>query len=395
MKTLNLKNRRIFHKHIWNFGRYLLRGGKLIILSFITLYSGSLPVYTQVPQKMSYQAVVRNTTGNLITNSSVSMKISILQGSATGTPVYTETHSASTNSSGLVTIEIGGGTMVNGSFSGINWANGIYFLKTEIDPTGGINYTISGVNQLLSVPYALHAKTADNGITQAQADAIVANSAKNSYPSADAAKLAGIDGSETKITAGTNVNITGKGTVANPYIISATGGGNGSARYVGELYQGGVIFYVDHTGLHGLICSMVDFNTTMTWSDSPNSIIGPAAQSDWNGQGNSIAIVAQSISVSAADSCDNYTNIDYGTGIYNDWYLPAIDELNILFNARRFVNKAIDTDGNGSTTPLIKNNYWSSTENAANFAWLYSFITGNPNVSNKNNKNYVRAIRAF
>ncbi|NVN95765.1 MAG: hypothetical protein HXX18_10830 [Bacteroidetes bacterium] len=122
-------------------------------------------VWAQSPNKMSYQAVIRNASNNLVTNTAVAMQISILQGSASGTAVYVETQTPSTNANGLVSIEIGGGTVLSGNFSTINWANGPYFIKTETDPdgaTGGISYTISGTSQLLSVPYALHAKMADS-----------------------------------------------------------------------------------------------------------------------------------------------------------------------------------------------------------------------------------------
>ena len=92
------------------------------------------------------------------------MQISILQGLPTGTSVYVESHTPTTNVNGVVSIEIGGGTVVSGTFAGIDWGNGPYYLKTETDPTGGTTYTIAGTNQLLSVPYALHAKTADSFI---------------------------------------------------------------------------------------------------------------------------------------------------------------------------------------------------------------------------------------
>jgi uncharacterized protein (TIGR02145 family) len=117
-------------------------------------------VFAQSPQKMSYQAVVRNTSGALVTNQSVGMKISILQDFATGTAVYVETQTKTTNANGLVTLEIGVGTPVTGTFSGIAWSSGTYFIKTETDPAGGTNYTIVGTSQILSVPYALYAKTA-------------------------------------------------------------------------------------------------------------------------------------------------------------------------------------------------------------------------------------------
>lgn len=114
-------------------------------------------VFAQVPQKMSYQSVIRKADGSLVVNTSVRIKISILQGSATGTAVYVETQTTTTNANGLATLAIGGGTPTTGTFAGINWASGTYFIKTETDPTGGTNYAISGTSQLLSVPYALYA----------------------------------------------------------------------------------------------------------------------------------------------------------------------------------------------------------------------------------------------
>ena len=117
-------------------------------------------VWAQAPQKMSYQAVIRNSSNALITSTPVGMQISILQGSSTGTAVYVETQTPSTNANGLVSLEIGTGTIVTGTFAGINWAAGPYFIKTETDPTGGTSYTIVGTSQLMSVPYALFAEKA-------------------------------------------------------------------------------------------------------------------------------------------------------------------------------------------------------------------------------------------
>ncbi len=130
------------------------------LFTFLVLIALSVSVFTQAPQKMSYQAVIRNSSGQLVVSHAVGMRISILQGSATGTAVYVETQSPTTNANGLATIEIGGGTVVTGTFSGINWSTGTYFIKTETDPAGGTNYTIIGTSQILSVPYALYARTA-------------------------------------------------------------------------------------------------------------------------------------------------------------------------------------------------------------------------------------------
>jgi hypothetical protein len=127
-------------------------------LLIMMLISSSL--FAQAPQKMSYQAVIRNSSNGLLTLTPVGMQISILQGSSTGTAVYVETQMPSTNANGLVSLEIGSGTIVTGTIAGIDWAAGPYFIKTETDPTGGTAYSITGTSELMSRPYALHAKTA-------------------------------------------------------------------------------------------------------------------------------------------------------------------------------------------------------------------------------------------
>jgi uncharacterized protein (TIGR02145 family) len=137
-----------------------------IFTSLVSMVIGILltaGVFAQSPEKMSYQAVIRNSSNQLVTDQAIGMQISILKGSASGTAVYTETQAPTTNANGLVSIEIGGdnATIVSGSFSSIDWAGGTYYIKTETDPEGSTSYTITGTSQLLSVPYALHAKTAE------------------------------------------------------------------------------------------------------------------------------------------------------------------------------------------------------------------------------------------
>ena len=142
-------------------------------------------IWAQSPEKMSYQAVVRNTSDVLITNTTVGMQISILQSTATGTEVYVETQTPTTNANGLLSMEIGAGTVVNGDFTTIDWSAGPYFIKTETDLNGGSTYTIMGVSQLMSVPFALHAKTAENFTesdpiyTSSEAANIIANDITN------------------------------------------------------------------------------------------------------------------------------------------------------------------------------------------------------------------------
>jgi len=167
-------------------------------------------VFAQAPQKMSYQAVIRNSSNALITSTPVGMQISIMQGSPTGTAVYIETQTPSTNANGLVSLEIGTGTVITGTFSAINWAAGPYFIKTETDPTGGTAYTIAGTNELMSVPYALFSANARVG---------------------------------------------------------------GFTHYLGEAFNGGIIYYLykGSDGLeHGLIVALTE--STAEWQTSPTLV---------------------------------------------------------------------------------------------------------------------------
>jgi len=583
---------------------------------FIALFI-TVSVWAQSPQKMSYQAVIRNSSNQLVANQKVGMQITILQGSATGTEVYSETQTPTTNANGLVSIEIGGGT----GFSSIDWSTGSYFIKTETDPTGGNAYTITGTSQLLSVPYALYAKTsgssttglkgdqriqgeqgskgdtglqgiagvdgkngtngavgatgsqgadgksayqlwldADNtgdmaafivgnkgatgdqgikgetGLTGAKGDqgntGLQGSDGKSAYQlwldagntgdmvafivgnkgatgdqgikgeigltgangdkgDQGIAGTNGVDGKSTYqlwldagntgdmatfilgnkgttgdqgikgdkgdigaqgiqgiigadgingtngidgamglqgsigltgatgavgaigsqgpigligakgtngggiATAGTKVTVTGIGTIANPYVVNATTNLS-LTHYAGELYGGGVVFWVDQTGNHGLICSMVDLSTNQAWhtgSTTPMNAHTSIALSDWDGLANTNAIIAQS-TTSAANLCKTYTNIDYGTGTYSDWYLPALGQLNKLYDARYEVQKALESDGNNATTAIIRYVYWSST-NGGMLAYGVNFLTGEAMGTNSTYDYRVRAIRSF
>lgn len=295
-----------------------------------------LAVSAQSPNTLSYQAVIRNSNNQLVTNHKVAMQISILQGSVTGIVVYVETQHPTTNANGLVSIEIGSGK----GFSGINWANGPYFIKTETDPEGGGNFIIIGTSQLLSVPYALHAITAD--------------------------RLTGTtDGSAT--------------------------------HYVGELFGGGVVSWVNKAGTHGLICSMVNLGIPKEWSDETGVLPNLLAKSDRDGQRNTAIIVSRSIVPSAARLCDTYVNADYGTGVYSDWYLPSREELSCLWNNIYCVNNALDKDGNNETSVILKVEYWTSTEYESDEkrVWIYSFVYGYVYYNLKTWFGYVRAVRAF
>ena len=135
---------------------------KKISVFFAILLIAVVSLFAQAPQKMTYQAVVRNAGNNLVVNQNVAARFTILQGNQSGTPMYVETHYTITNANGLMTLNVGEGTPISGNFTNINWSEGPFFLKSEIDPNGGANYSITGVQELLSVPYALYAEKAGN-----------------------------------------------------------------------------------------------------------------------------------------------------------------------------------------------------------------------------------------
>ena len=121
-------------------------------------------VRAQAPQGINYQAVALDALGNPVANQSVSTRLSILDGGATGAVLYQESHNPTTDNTGLFSIVIGNGTVISGSFSTINWGNGARWLKTEVDITGGTSYVLMGSSQFMSVPYALYANRAQSAL---------------------------------------------------------------------------------------------------------------------------------------------------------------------------------------------------------------------------------------
>ncbi|MEI8204314.1 MAG: hypothetical protein WCH34_14925 [Bacteroidota bacterium] len=132
----------------------------LFIISILLL---SANVYAQTPQAINYQGVARDTSGNVIANQPVSLRLSLLSGSASGAAAYVETHAVTTDGLGLFSSKIGQGIPVSGIFSAINWGSNSYYLRIEIDPNGGANYHWVGTNQFVSVPYAFYATQSGTG----------------------------------------------------------------------------------------------------------------------------------------------------------------------------------------------------------------------------------------
>jgi len=346
---------------------------KLQVLLLLALFTTS--ALAQSPEMMSYQAVVRNSSNQLITNTSVGMKISIIQGSPSGNAAYIETQIPTANANGLVSIEIGGGTLVNGDFNTIDWSNGPYFVKTETDPLGGTSYTITGTSQLLSVPYALHSKTAESitgTITSMETDPMFGASVANGITSLDTAHW----NNHTS-------QLDSTGIAALGFVAGATS--STGTRYLGEEFAGGVIYhlYIGSDGLqHGLIVNKIE--SLVMWQATLSQTVTGATPS-WDGVYNTNLMTGSA----AATYVNGLTD-----GGYTDWYLPSIDELIRLYANRGFANKALNAIG-GATLLSNTTSYWSSTEISISNAEFFHFGNGTEGNTNKSNSIGVRAIRAF
>ena len=205
---------------------------------FLAISFGTL--FSQVPGAFNYQAVVRNSAGEIQANHDVSFRISIVKNSASGTVVYTETHNVTTNAFGLINLKIGEGTAVVGTFDLDTWKTGRHFIKTEIDPDGGSSYSELGTSELLAVPYAIHAQTVANDKVD-DADADPANEIQTLSLSGTLLELSNGGGSVTLPTSGggsadnwgtqkvvSDETLSGEGTTASPLSVVADGDGDDS-----------------------------------------------------------------------------------------------------------------------------------------------------------------------
>lgn len=328
-----------------------------MILSALNSY-----VYAQIPQKMSFQAVIRNSNNVLLTNSTIGMRISILQGSETGIVVYSEEQKLTTNDFGLINSEIGN----NADFRLINWSISSFFIKTEFDPEGETNYTISGVQKILSVPYSLLAESSEifSNLTQSQIDAITPTVGQVFYNSS------------------TKNLVLYNGTAYKNIVTQSINAGSFS---IGQSYQGGTIFYLDATGKHGLIAAPADIQAVKWCVGTSYLSTGATGTAIGTGQANTATIIAtQGVGSYAAQACAEYV-----AGGYTDWYLPSSEELKVMYtNAAQFL-------GMNTTT-----RYWSSTETPGDLTYgkalAVRWSDGVLTVGNNKDFYYpARAIRSF
>jgi hypothetical protein len=403
---------------------------------FTLLLLQSVFGFAQAPNKMSYQAVIRNSNNTVVSNHAVGMRISILQATATGSSVYTETQSPTTNANGLIAIEIGTGTILSGSFANIDWANGPYFVKTETDPNGGSNYTLTGTSQLLSVPYALYAKTAGNAlptltggtygqslfncnghlqwgpclpIVQTNQAATISNDSVllgGSIINNGGGNVSeyGVVWSTSPVPTvnnfkqidtdlNTNFTITLTGLQPNTqyyvraYAINETGIAYGneisfkSAKFqLRQLYAGGIIFYLDTSKEHGLICGTSSIGN-YEWGCTNSGVSGTSINFG-TGLQNTLNII---LSCSGSNVAAKVVKTSTING-YSDWYLPSVGEL--------FMIKQNVSNYNVGPTGI----FWSSTDDDQSHAkrvLLSNSTSIQSSYDTKYTANPVLPIRAF
>jgi hypothetical protein len=339
----------------------------LAVLSFTGL------LYSQVPQKMSYQAIIRDGAQNLVMNQGIGMRLTILDGM---TAVFVETHSATTDINGLVTVDVGTGTPVTGTLDAVNWGSGVFTIKTETDISalGGTTYTIIGTSDIMSVPYALYVKEA--------ADATFSGDYN------DLINKPVLDGTETKVNAGQHITVSGTGAAGSPYVVSAMPVVGGFSNYLGKDVGDGIIFYI-YTGTDGKERVLIaNYNESKQVLQNPTTTTG--GNRTYDGVFNTTL----------------YTNSaakTYVESLGPGWYIPSIDELSYMWQNRFHLNRGLAAHGAGATLLTLLNGdskYWSSSESVSvpNIAWHFDFETGLAGLSfSKSNPGgfYVRAIRAL
>ena len=282
------------------------------------------------PQGINYQAIARDTNGSVMMNQALTIQFSVISDITTSAVSWQETHTVSTNDYGLYTAIIGQGiaTSVGSSatFDVIDWGASNHLLKVEVDYGGGL--VDMGTTAFMSVPYALYSAT----------------------------------GSSTS-TCGLSI---------------------------GDTAQGGIIFYLDPSGCHGLVCALTDQSSGIRWYAGSFGNTQAKGDGIYTGKTNTSIIIASHVAIGddgstyAARMC-NELQITEGGVTYGDWYLPSKFELNEMYLNLHQQELVV----------FSSYYYWSSTEVDRNNAWSQNFEKGDQYKENKKLNNAVRAIRAF
>jgi hypothetical protein len=301
----------------------------------------------QAPQGIPYQAAARNSSGAILASTAISVRFTIRDSVATGAIKYRETFSVTTTAQGMFSVNVGQGTVVSGTFAGINWGTNAKFMQVEMDPAGGASYIDMGTTQLMSVPYALNTASFKFRVS-AIGDTVYSGN-------------------------GSFVIIPGSSAANTPLTIGMSYGG-GKIAYI---FAPGDVGYISGQ-THGLIAAPTDQSTGIQWGCDATLVTGTSVTIG-SGATNTSIVSATCGSATAARLC-----ADLVLGGYDDWYLPSRYELSNLYSNRVSIG--------GFTSSA---SYWSSSESDVSTAWSVFFGAGYNEIPPKYFSNRVRAVRSF
>lgn len=400
----------------------------LLILGFWLIVL--IPAAAQSPSLFSYQLIARDPAGAPYVNQGITVRMIIWDGSAN---VYSEDHYVTTDEKGLINLNIGNGLNKVGDIGSIDWGDGPYSWRIQIDPLGGTSFTTLGTYPMTSVPYSLYAGSAgntDGSETKLNAGTLLSISGTGTIPDPYLISSTA-DGSETKLSAGSNITVSGAGTAGSPYIVGSTiiesdplfaasaafgisepdtanwndkqdaitagtgisiTGNTISAEivslkndfYLGQDTLGGIVYHVDRDNSgnqRGYIVSKT--KASLQWQD-PTSVVG--ANRKYDGKYNFNLMV------------DSPAKDWIVANFSPEWYLPAIDELGLLWVNRWVVNKKLRADGAPASDLIVFSELtWASTEHSTPATQSYILLFGSGAISgyNKGSNGIVRPIRTF
>jgi len=306
-------------------------------IHLLTILMCTITVFAQ--QGINYKAIINDAEGNPLANLEVTIQFTILENGTTN--VYQETHSTTTDTNGLIILNISEGTTISGDFSAIDWGGNPHFLKTEIDKGEGL--TDMGTTEFKTVPYALYSKTSGS--------------------------------------VGNNSSIT--------------------TYSVGDFTQGGIVFWVDETGQHGLVCAKTDQSEGIRWHAGTYGYTQAKGDYLFAGKANTSIIIAAQVAIGddgspyAARLCSEFAAITEGK--YGDWYLPSKWELYLMYQNKAIIDAIAVVNGGSSFSNAY---YWSSSEYPQfpydySVAWEINFSNGVQDGGDKAQTRKVRAVRAF
>ena len=324
-----------------------------IVRTMIVLLLAAIGIsaIAQQNEKIHFQITVRDYNGNLLRNQELGVRVRVLTEDLDN--VFEEVYLLQSSATGIASIDIGTGSSQSGSIDemGKYLRDEIMYIRTDVDPAGGTDYRIVSHKRISSVPYALSAKYVIE------------------MEEGDPTYMASVAG-------GLNKGILDRW----EYAVRAQ-------HYPGDRISEGIVFYVDSSGERGLMAAAHDLEDEVSWMSVPTDLNN--AESFVEGFGNTASIVHQAgASAAAAYYCDTLTM--HGK---DDWYLPAIDELVLLNDARYQFNRAAGEDEDIGSTGLTADRYWSSTESDATEAWLFDL--GKIAKESKSEGAHVRAVRKF